>query len=88
MRRIPITTKLEKSREGKMTSEHPNEPGHGDSIAAWVAVIIIIVASGVATWAYYFDMFELVWASGVVVVLGVISGVVLARLGYGIKGKR
>jgi len=71
-----------------MTSEHPNEPGHGDSIAAWVAVIIIIIASGVATWAYYFDMFVLVWASGVVVVLGVISGVVLARLGYGIKGKR
>jgi membrane protein YdbS with pleckstrin-like domain len=71
-----------------MTSEHPRDPGHGDSIAAWVAVIIIIIASGVATWAYYFDMFELVWASGVVVVLGVVAGLVLARLGYGIKGKR
>jgi hypothetical protein len=33
-------------------------------------------------------MFELVWASGVVVVLGVVAGLVLARLGYGIKGKR
>ena len=71
-----------------MTSEHPSDPGHGDSIDAWVAVIIIIIASGVATWAYYFDMFGLVWASGVVVVLGVVAGVVLARMGYGIKGKR
>jgi hypothetical protein len=71
-----------------MTSEHPSDPGHGDSIAAWAAVIIIIIASGVATWAYYFDMFGLVWASGVVVVLGVVAGVVLARMGYGIKGKR
>jgi len=71
-----------------MTSEHSSDPGHGDSIAAWVAVIIIIIASGVATWAYYFDMFGLVWASGVVVILGVVAGVVLARMGYGIKGKR
>lgn len=71
-----------------MTSEHPSDPGHGDSIAAWVAVIIIMIASGVATWAYYFDLFSIVWASGAVIVLGVVAGLVLARLGFGIKGKR
>jgi hypothetical protein len=47
-----------------------------------------MIASGVATWAYYFDLFAIVWASGVVIVLGVVAGVVLARMGYGIKGKR
>jgi hypothetical protein len=71
-----------------MTSDHPNDPGHGDSIAAWVAVIIIIIASGVATWAYYFDYIEIVWISGAVTLLGVAAGVVLAKMGYGIKGKR
>jgi hypothetical protein len=71
-----------------MTSEHPNDPGHGDSIAAWVAVITIMIASGVATWAFYFEMTDLVWISGAFIVLGVLAGVVLARLGFGIKGKR
>jgi uncharacterized membrane protein YfcA len=71
-----------------MTSEHANDPGHGDSIAAWTAVIIIIIASAVGTLAFWFEQYDLVWASGILAVAGVVVGIVLARLGYGVKGKR
>jgi uncharacterized membrane protein YfcA len=71
-----------------MTSEHANDPGHGDSIAAWTAVIIIIIASAVGTLAFWFEQYDLVWASGILAVAGVVAGIVLARLGYGVKGKR
>lgn len=71
-----------------MTSEHANEPGHGDSIAAWVAVIIIIVASAAGTLAMWFEQYPLVWLCGVLALAGIAVGIVLARLGYGISGKR
>ena len=71
-----------------MTSEHANDPGHGDSIAAWTAVIIIIIASAVGTLAFWFEQYDLVWVSGILAVAGVVVGIVLARLGYGVKGKR
>jgi hypothetical protein len=71
-----------------MTSEHANEPGHGDSIAAWAAVIIIIIASAAGTLAFWFEQYNLVWASGVLAIVGVAVGIVLARLGYGVNAKR
>jgi hypothetical protein len=71
-----------------MTSEHAHDPGHGDSIAAWTAVIIITLATAAGTLAFWFEQYSLVWLSGVVAVAGVAVGIVLARLGYGVNGKR
>jgi hypothetical protein len=71
-----------------MTSEHETEPGHGDSIAAWAAVVIIIVAFAAGTLAFWFEQYGLAWLSGALAIAGVGVGIVLARLGYGINGKR
>ncbi len=71
-----------------MTKDHVNDPGHGDSIAAWAAVIIIIVASAAGTLAMWFEQYALVWLSGGLALAGAGAGIVLARLGYGISGKR
>lgn len=71
-----------------MTSEHSNDPGHGDSIAAWTAVIIIILAVSAGTLAFWFEQYSLVWVSAVVSVAGVGVGLLLAKLGYGVNGKR
>jgi len=72
-----------------------NEPGHGNSPAAWVAVTIMLVAFTIGTVAFWFngqpdspDLAWLVWASVGLLVLGPIVGAVLAKLGYGVNGPR
>ena len=68
---------------------HDNsDPGHGNSPAAWTAVIIMLVAFTIGTVAFFFSIAWLVWASAGLVVVGLIVGIVLARLGYGVSGSR
>lgn len=64
------------------------EPGHGNSPAAWTAVIIMLVAFAVGTLAFWFDVAWLVWASVGLLVVGAIVGAVLARMGYGVGGDK
>lgn len=65
-----------------------NEPGHGNSPAAWVAVTIMLVAVAAGTLAFWFDQAILVWASAGLLVLGPIVGGILAKLGYGVNGPK
>ncbi len=65
-----------------------NDPGHGHSPAAWTAVVIMLVAFTTGTLAFWFEQPVLVWASAVLIVVGAISGWVLAKLGYGVKGPK
>jgi membrane glycosyltransferase len=65
-----------------------NEPGHGHSPAAWVAVVVMLIGITAGTFAFWFDQALLVWISAGVVVLGLLLGIVLAKLGYGVKGPR
>ena len=66
----------------------PGDPGHGDSVASWAAVVTIMVAFAVGTLAFWFDMAALVWASAGLAVAGVILGFVLKRAGYGVNGSK
>ena len=65
-----------------------HDPGHGSSPAAWVAVTIMLIAFAIGTLAFWFDLPWLVWASAGLLVLGVVTGAVLAKLGYGVNGPR
>ena len=65
-----------------------HDPGHGSSPAAWVAVTIMLVAFTIGTFAFWFDVPWLVWASAGLLVVGLIAGLVLSRMGYGVKGPR
>jgi len=65
-----------------------SEPGHGNSPAAWTAVIIMLVAFAAGTLFFWFDLPILVWASAGLLVIGAITGVVLAKLGYGVGGAK
>ncbi len=67
---------------------HESDPGHGNSPAAWTAVIIMLVAFAIGTFAFWFDVQWLVVASAALVILGAITGGVLARLGYGVGGDK
>ncbi|WP_210481384.1 HGxxPAAW family protein [Naasia sp. SYSU D00948] len=71
-----------------------SEPGHGDSPAAWTAVAVMLLGFAVGTVAlfleftYPMELTWLIWVGAGLVVLGLILGFVLARLGYGVKGPK
>ena len=69
-------------------SENLNDPGHGDSVAAWTAVIVILIAFVAGTLAYWFDQPALVFASAALAGLGLVLGFVLKSAGYGVGGSK
>ncbi|HEV7957336.1 MAG: putative rane protein [Microbacteriaceae bacterium] len=70
-----------------MSSDN-SEPGHGNSPAAWTAVIIMLVAVAIGTIAFFYSHAPVVWASAALLVVGLIVGAVLAKMGYGADGDR
>jgi hypothetical protein len=63
-------------------------PGHGNSPAAWTAVIIMIVAVAIGTFAFWFALVWLVWAAAGLLIVGAIVGLVLKLAGFGVGGDR
>ena len=61
------------------------EPGEGHSIAAWTAVTIMLVAVAIGTVAFFLAQVWLVWASVVLLIVGLVAGWVLSRVGYGVS---
>ena len=62
-------------------SEH--DDNHGHSVAAWTAVLILIVAAAVMSLAVLFPNVWLFVAGVIVAVVGVVAGKVLSMAGYG-----
>ena len=62
-------------------SEH--DDNHGHSVAAWAAVIILIVAAAIMSLAVLFPNISLFGAGVIVAIVGVIAGKVLSMAGYG-----
>ena len=69
-------------------SDDISDPGHGNSPAAWSAVIIMLVAFAVGTVAFFLDLPVVVWSCAGLAILGLIVGWVLSRVGYGVGGAR
>jgi len=69
-------------------SDEFQEPGEGNSPAAWTAVIIMLVAFSVGTVAFFFDLPIIVWSATGLLVIGFIVGLVLSRMGYGVSGPK
>lgn len=70
-----------------MSTEH-EDPGHGHSPAAWTSVIIMLAAFVIGTVAFFLDVQWLVWASVALLLIGLVVGWVLARVGYGVGGAK
>ena len=65
-----------------------NDPGHGDSPAAWTAVTIMLLGFAIGTVAFFFAIVWLVWASVAIVLGGWAIGGIMAKAGYGVKGPK
>src|SRR6476469_1743119 len=59
------------------------EHRHGHSVAAWTAVTILLVASAIMSLAVVLASVWMFVAGGVLVLVGVIAGKVLAMAGFG-----
>jgi hypothetical protein len=68
--------------------DHSIEPSHGDSVASWTTVIIIMVAVTAGTLFFWFDMPVLVYASAALVVVALVIGWALKAAGYGVGGSK
>jgi hypothetical protein len=69
-------------------STNSAEPGHGDSLAAWVTVTVIIVAFSLGTLLFWLDQALLVWLSTGLAGVGLLVGWYLKRAGYGVGGSK
>jgi hypothetical protein len=67
---------------------HENEPGHGNSVAAWTTVTIVIAAFTIGTLFFFLDNAPMVWLSALLAVAGPVVGLVLKRSGYGVGGSK
>lgn len=67
-----------------MAEEHDN---HGNSVAAWVGVAILLVAFAIMSFAVAVPNVPLFIGGAVLVVVGVIVGKVLSSMGYGAHSK-
>jgi len=68
-----------------MTDAHEPDhgSGHGNTVAAWTAVSIMMLGTLVAGVAVWFASFTAFWIGVGIVVLGAIAGKVLQVMGYG-----
>lgn len=69
-------------------SQNSNDPGHGNSVAAWTTVTILMVAFALATLFFWFQQWNLVYASGALIPVGLVVGLVLKKAGYGVGGSK
>ena len=67
---------------------YPSDPGHGDSPAAWTAVIVMLLGIATGTVAFFLHQAWLVWVCVGIVVVGGLLGWILAKAGYGVKGPK
>ncbi|MEY4452544.1 MAG: hypothetical protein RIT51_222 [Actinomycetota bacterium] len=68
-----------------MSTDHPEDTNHGDTIAAWVSVSVIMIAVGVLTWSYVVGDGTGVVIGGVATLVGIALGPILKALGFGSK---
>lgn len=83
---VPVRINLNHTAKGRtLSSDHPEDTNHGDTVAAWTSVAIIIIGFAGLTAFFYLGDLNLTYVSAGVIVLGAIAGPVLSMLGFGKK---
>jgi CHASE2 domain-containing sensor protein len=67
---------------------HAEPVGHGNSPAAWAAVLTMIVGAAVASIGFAVASHLTFWIGVVVMVLGLGVGYVMKKAGYGVNGSK
>ncbi|WP_353953625.1 HGxxPAAW family protein [Knoellia sp. S7-12] len=67
-------------------AEHDDDDNHGNSVAAWVMVGLVLLGSFIMSLAFIFPSVALFVVGVVVVIAGLVAGKLMALAGYGING--
>ena len=70
-----------------MSTQH-GDPGHGDSPAAWTAVVVMLIVIAAGTVFFFLHMAALVWVCVGVVAVGAVLGFILSKAGFGVNGPK
>lgn len=70
-----------------MSNQH-GDPGHGDSPAAWTAVIVMLIGIAAGTVFFFLHMPTFVYVCVGVVAFGALLGFILSKAGFGVNGPR
>ncbi|MEN9992935.1 MAG: hypothetical protein RLY83_505 [Actinomycetota bacterium] len=68
-----------------MSADHPEDTNHGDTVAAWTSVTVIMVGFAGLVLFFYIGNESLTWVSIFVIAAGAVLGPILAALGLGKK---
>ena len=69
-------------------SANNTDLGHGDSVAAWVTVSAIMLASVAGTAAVWFGSAALAIVGVALTIAGLAAGFLLKKAGYGVGGSK
>jgi hypothetical protein len=67
---------------------HAEAVGHGNSVAAWAAVGVMLVATLVACVGFALANTTIFWVGVVLIPVGLLVGFVLKKAGYGVGGSK
>lgn len=68
-----------------MSADHPEDTNHGDTVAAWTSVTVVMLGFAGLVLFFYIGEETLTWASLGVIAVGAVLGPVLAAFGLGKK---
>lgn len=68
-----------------MSADHPSDTNHGDTVASWTSVTVIMLGFVGLVLFFYIGNESLTWASIAVIVVGSVLGPILAAFGLGKK---
>jgi hypothetical protein len=68
-----------------MSADHPEDTNHGDTVAAWTSVTVIMLGFAGLVLFFYIGDETLTWASAAVILVGSVLGPILAAFGLGKK---
>ena len=69
-------------------TNHSEQPGHGSSPAAWIAVTIMLFGVFVGTLFLFLDVKPLVYVGAVLLLIGLLVGWLLKKAGFGVNGSK
>lgn len=64
------------------------DPGHGSSPAAWIAVAIMLVGVAIGTLFLFLNVLPMVYVGAILLPVGLLVGWVLKKAGFGVGGSR
>lgn len=82
------TSESAEARAAAEAERHAEPVGHGNSPAAWTLVDIVLFGSGISCVAFALASALWFWLGVVVMGLGLLVGLIMRKVGYGVGGHK